>query len=476
MHQDHDQCYRAVASRDARFDGRFVTAVKTTGIYCRPSCPAQTPKRENVNFYPSAAAAVAAGFRACKRCRPEAAPGSREWDVRGDLAARALRAIAAGAIDGSGADNGGVPALAKSLHVSERHLHRVLVAEVGAGPLALARTRRAQTARLLLDATDLPISTIAFSAGFASLRQFNDTMREHFGMAPREIRRKPVAHLASTGSLTLRLTYRAPYAVDAMAAWFGLHVVTGIEEVDGTTYRRVLPSGSVVALQVGEGAINLTTSIDDVRALPDTVARCRRMFDADADPTAVDAALSQDPALAPLVAARPGVRVPGAADGFELLVRTVLAQQVSLASAHTFARRLVDAYGKPLDAPVGSLTACFPTADALAEASYDGIGLTGGRITTLRAVAAAHAAGELTLDPSADRDETKARLLALPGIGPWTVDYVAMRALGDPDAFPGTDLILKRKLAGLNPGLWSPWRSYAAMHLWLDHLATTGAL
>jgi AraC family transcriptional regulator of adaptative response / DNA-3-methyladenine glycosylase II len=477
MHEDPDRCYRAVASRDGRFDGQFVTAVSSTGIYCRPSCPAQTPKRENVRFYPCAAAAVAAGFRACKRCRPEAAPGSREWDLRGDLAARALRAIAAGAIDGSGTDGeGGVPALARSLHVSERHLNRVLVSEVGAGPLALARTRRAQTARLLLDATDLPISTIAFTAGFASLRQFNDTMREHFGMAPREIRRRPSNQLASTGSLTLRLTYRAPYAVDAMLGWQRLHVVGGIEEVDGTTYRRVLPSGSVVAMQLAEDAVSLVTRIDDLRTLPDTVASCRRMLDADADPEAVDAALATDPDLAPLVAARPGVRVPGTADGFEVLIRTVLAQQVSLASAHTFARRLVEAYGKPLDSPAGSLTACFPTADVLADASYDGIGLTGGRIKTLRAVAAAHATGELALDPSADRDETRTRLLALPGIGPWTADYVAMRALGDPDAFPASDLILRRKIAGLNPDRWRPWRAYAAMHLWLDHLITTGAM
>jgi AraC family transcriptional regulator of adaptative response / DNA-3-methyladenine glycosylase II len=475
MHQDHEKCYRAVASRDGRFDGRFVTAVKTTGIYCRPSCPAQTPKRENVTFYPSSTAAVAGGFRACKRCRPEAAPGSREWDTRGDLAARALRAIAAGAIDGATGD-GGVPALAKMLHVSERHLNRVLVAEVGAGPLALARTRRAQTARLLLDATDLPISTVAFTAGFASLRQFNDTMREHFGMAPRDIRRAPSSKLASTGSLALRLAFRAPYAADAMLGWLGLHLAVGVEELDDTTYRRVLPSGSVVALQIGAAAITLTTSIDDVRALPDTVARCRRMVDADADPVAVDALLGEDPKLAPLVAARPGVRVPGVADGFELLVRTVLGQQVSVASAHTFARRIIDAYGKPLDAPVGSLTSRFPTSEALAEASYDGIGLTGGRIKTLRAVAAAHAAGEIVLDPSADREQTRARLLALPGIGPWTVDYVAMRGLGDPDALPSTDLVLKRRLAGLDPQRWSPWRSYAAMHLWLDHLTTIGAL
>jgi AraC family transcriptional regulator of adaptative response / DNA-3-methyladenine glycosylase II len=476
MHEDHDRCYRAVASRDARFDGQFVTAVATTGIYCRPSCPAQTPKRENVNFYPCAAAAVAAGFRACKRCRPEAAPGSREWDVRGDLAARALRAIAAGALDDTGGQDTGVPALAHSLNVSERHLHRVLVAEVGAGPLALARTRRAQTARLLLDATDLPITTVAFTAGFASLRQFNDTMREQFGMAPRDIRRKPAKQLAGSGSMTLRLTARAPYATNALLGWFGLHLVSGVEELDGPTYRRVLASGSVVAIQIGPDALSLTTRIDDVQALPDTVARCRRMLDADADPVAVDGALAEDRALAPLVKARPGLRVPGTADGFELLVRTVLAQQVSLAAAHTFARRLVETYGKPLDAPVGSLTARFPTADALADASFDGVGLTGGRIKTLRAIATAHACGDLPLDPSADRKQARARLLAMPGIGPWTADYVAMRALADPDAFPANDLVLRRVAADLKPEKWRPWRSYAAMHLWIDHLTTTGAI
>jgi AraC family transcriptional regulator, regulatory protein of adaptative response / DNA-3-methyladenine glycosylase II len=483
VHQDHHRWYRAVASRDSRFDGHFVTAVRTTGIYCRPSCPAQTPKRENVTFYPCAAAAVAAGFRACKRCRPEAAPGSREWDVRGDLAARALRAIAAGALDSAAGSDAasspvGVPALASSLHVSERQLNRVLIAEVGAGPLALARTRRAQTARLLLDATDLPISTVAFTAGFASLRQFNDTMREHFAMTPSEIRRTPNKRVPGTGTMTLRLAYRAPYAVAAMTGWLRLHLVAGIEDLVGDTYRRALPNGSVVSLQITDDAILLTTSVDDLRALPETVARCRRMLDADADPAAVDTTLAQDPTLAPMVAARPGLRVPGVFDGFELLVRTVLGQHVSVASAQTFARRLVETYGKPLDVPLGGVTTCFPTADALAEASFDGIGLTGSRIETLREAAKAHAAGELPLDPTGDRDEARAALLALPGVGPWTTDYVAMRGFGDPDSFPGTDLILRRLIAerNLDPQRWRPWRSYAAMHLWMDHLTTTGAL
>ncbi|HWB67334.1 MAG TPA: Ada metal-binding domain-containing protein [Mycobacteriales bacterium] len=479
MHEDFEQCYRAVASRDARFDGRFVTAVRTTGIYCRPSCPAQRPKPENVAFFPHAAAAVAAGFRACKRCRPEAAPGSSDWDLRGDLAARALRAIAAGALDAPmdvGRAGGGVPALAQSLHVSERHLHRVLVAEIGVGPLALARTRRAQTARLLLDATDLSITDIAFAAGFASIRQFNDTMREHFGAPPRELRRRSGPDVAGSGTLTLRLAHRRPYAATALLDWLRLHLVAGLEEVDGEMYRRVLPSGAVASLTVGEDATTLTTRVDDVRALPDTVARCRRLLDADADPMAVDDALGSDPLLGPMVEARPGMRVPGAVDGFELLARTILAQQVSLGAANTFAARLVATYGKPLDAPDGGLLARFPSAEVLADASYDGIGLTGGRIRSLRAAATAHAAGELPLDPGADREQARAALLALPGVGPWTAEYVAMRALGDPDAFPASDLVLRRRCTNLDPTQWRPWRSYAAMHLWTEHLTTTGAL
>jgi AraC family transcriptional regulator, regulatory protein of adaptative response / DNA-3-methyladenine glycosylase II len=269
----------------------------------------------------------------------------------------------------------------------------------------------------------------------------------------------------------VRLTFRPPYAAESLVTWLGGHLVGGLEALDGTTYRRVLPGHRVVALDITEAALTLTPQVDDPSTWTDTVERCRQMLDADADPLVVDAALARDPVLAPLVRARPGLRVPGAPDGFELLVRTVLAQQVSLASAHTFARRVVAAYGVPLDTPVGSLTAGFPTAEVLAEASYDGIGLTGARVRTVRAAAAAYAAGDLTLDPSADRGRTRAQLLALPGVGPWTVDYVAMRALGDPDVFPGTDLILKRRAAALDPEQWAPWRSYAAMHLWLDHLA-----
>src|SRR3954469_108052 len=466
VHDDFDTCYRAVSSRDARFDGRFVTAVRTTGIYCRPSCPAQTPKRENVSFFPRPAAAAAAGYRACKRCRPDAAPGSPEWDVRGDLAARALRGIEAGVVDAEG-----IPGLARRLNVSERHLHRVLVAEVGVGPLALARTRRAQTARVLIEHTALSLSTVAFSAGFASIRQFNDVMRAEFGCPPGELRRRPAPTGEAEGTLTLRLQHRRPYAAEAMLGWLATRAVTGVEEIEGGVYRRVV-EGRVVELAPvpDSGHVIARVHVDDVGHVADLVARCRRLLDLDADPVAVDDVLSNDDLLAPLVRRTPGIRVPGSVDGFELAARAVLGQQVSVAAARTFAARLVAQFGKPLDAPRGTLTHSFPTAETLAEHRLDGIGLTGARAHSLRALAEAVASGRLSLDPTADRDEARAALLALPGIGPWTVEYVAMRALRDPDAYPATDLVLRRAVGGdtRRTETWRPWRAYAAMHLWHD--------
>ncbi len=466
MHEDFDRCYRAVGSRDARFDGVFVTAVTSTGIYCRPSCPAQTPQRRNVRFYPTAAAAVAAGFRACRRCRPEAAPGSAEWDVRGDLAARALRGIAGGVVDADG-----VPGLARRLAVSERHLHRVLTAEVGAGPLALARTRRAQVARLLVEQTALPLTEVAFAAGFASIRQFNDTMRTEFGCPPSALRRRPPAPDAGRGRLTLRLAHRPPYAADAMLAWLAAHAVPGLEEVTGRAYRRTLPGGTV-EVEPGETHVVARLRLDDLRDVAGVVAGVRRLFDLDADPAAVDACLGGEPLLARSVTRHPGLRVPGATDPFELAARAVVGQQVSVAGARTLTARLVAAYGEPLPAPDGGLTHRFPTATALAEAPLTDCGLTGARARTVRALAAATASGALDLSPASDRREATDALLALPGIGPWTAAYVAMRALGDPDAFPATDLALRRSLAAApdaDPDRWRPWRAYAAMHLWLPY-------
>ncbi|PZS33575.1 MAG: AraC family transcriptional regulator [Pseudonocardiales bacterium] len=467
---DFDHCYRAVSSRDARFDGRFYTAVTSTGIYCRPSCPAQIPRRENVRFYRHAAAAAAAGFRACRRCRPDTAPGSREWDARGDLAARALRLVADGTVDAEG-----VGGLARRLAVSERHLHRILVAEVGAGPLALARTRRAQTARLLIEATSLPLTDVCFTAGFASVRQFNDTMLAEFGCPPGDLRRHPPAPVDGVaGGLVLRLPYRRPYDDAAVLAWLRTRAVAGVEEVTGAAYRRVVTNGTsrvVVTLEPADGHVVLRCRIDDVRDLAGLVQRCRRLFDLDADPDSVGAVLSADPALAPLVAARPGLRVPGSVDGFELATRAILGQQVSVAGARTLAGRLVSRLAAALPTPDGALTHAFPTAAAVAGADLAGLGLTGARARALTALAEAVAGGQLDLGPGADRAETRQRLLALPGVGPWTVEYVVMRALTDPDAFPDTDLVLRHAMTrhGITEtDRWRPWRAYAAMYLWTD--------
>lgn len=469
-HADVATCYRAVEARDARFDGRVFTAVLTTGIYCRPSCPSRTPLAANVRFYPNAAACAAAGFRACKRCRPDALPGSRAWDHRGDLVARALRLIAAGEID-----EHGVRGLADRLAVSERHLHRSLVAEVGVGPLALARTRRAQTARLLIDQTPLSMTDIGFAAGFASVRQFNDVMRGEFGCPPSELRRRDRTGSDTLGGgLVLRLVHREPYAAAELLGFLATRAVARVEDVsDAGTYRRVVSTAhgpAVVALVPGAGHVTALLRLPDLSDLGGLVARLRRLLDLDADPAAVDDVLSADPALRPLVGAHPGLRVPGAVDGFELAVRAILGQQVSVAGARTLAGRLVEAYGEPLPEPDSRLQRAFPTATAIADAGMDGLGLTGGRVRALRALAAEVAGQRLRLDPGADREATRARLLAVPGVGPWTAEYIAMRALADPDAWPETDLILRRQVAakGARPQLWRPWRAYGALHLWAD--------
>jgi len=482
MTADFDSCYRAVCSRDGRFDGRFFTAVTSTGIYCRPICPSPTPLAANVRFYACAAAAEAAGFRACRRCHPEKAPGSPEWNVRADLTGRALRLIAEGA-----ADEGGVAGLAPRLGVSARHLHRALVAEVGAGPLALARTRRAQTARLLIDQTDLPLTTISGAAGFTSIRQFNETMRASFGCNPTELRRRgPEA--PGGGGLTLRLPYRSPLDAAALLSYFARRAVAGVEEMVDGRYRRTvaLPhSRGVVELEplVNAGTVLLRLCLDDLRDLGPLVQRCRHLLDLDADPIAIGAALGADAMLAPLVAARPGLRVPGAIDGFELAVRAILGQQVSVAGARTLAGRLVAALGEPLAEPRGALTHTFPTPERVAEADLGGLGLTGGRIVALQSLARAVTEGGLALDRGADWEGTVARLQELPGIGPWTASYIAMRALGDPDACPVADLGLRRalerrglagdpKAVAARAEAWRPWRAYATHHLWAS-LATS---
>lgn len=488
MTDNFERRYRAISSRDRRFDGRFVTAVTSTGIYCRPSCPAQTPRRENIRFYEVAAAAQAAGFRACKRCRPQAAPGSPDWDVRADLTARALRLIAEGVVD-----TDGVAGLARRLAVSERHLNRQLVAEVGVGPLALARTRRAQTARLLVESTAMPLGDVAFTAGYASIRQFNASIQEAFGAAPSTLRQQVrAADRPATGAITLRLSFRPPYDAAALLDWLAARAIPGVDEVAAGTYRRTvrLPRTHAVieltpTVRSDGGAkragatehVQLRVIADQLADLSALVARVRALADLDADMEPVTDVLRRDPLLQPLVEARPGLRVPGTTDGFELAVRAVLGQQVTVTGARTLAGRLVAALGKPLDSAVGGVTHLFPSPEAVADSDLDGLGLTGARRQTLRALASAVHSGDVRLDRGADRTATILALQALPGIGAWTSSYIAMRALGDPDAFPAADLGLVRASAALGgpkdardlavrAERWQPWRAYAAQHLW----------
>ena len=468
---DADICYRAVQGRDARFDGWFFTAVRTTGIYCRPSCPAITPQRRNVEFHASAAGAQRAGFRACKRCRPDASPGSPEWNVRGDLAGRALRLIGDGVID-----RDGVPGLAKRLGYSERQLHRTLVAEVGAGPLALARSQRAQTARILLETTDLPVTEVAFAAGFASVRQFNDTVLAVFAMTPTALRSKGQRGApAEPGTITLRLPYREPMDLSRTVDFFALRAIPGVEARDESGFTRTLraPGGPAIVTVSSwqhSGALTCKVRLTDQRDLVNVVARVRRLFDLDADPVAVDDVLGSDPALAPLVAARPGLRSPGAADGVEMTARAIVGQQISVAGARTVLGRIAAIHGDV--AFPGEPWLLFPSAEKLAAIDPATLPMPRARGTSLAAVAARLADGSLELDPGADRSEIRAQLIALRGIGPWTADYLRMRAVGEPDVLLSTDLGVRDAAKKLSLDLadgkpsWAPWRSYATHHLW----------
>jgi AraC family transcriptional regulator, regulatory protein of adaptative response / DNA-3-methyladenine glycosylase II len=468
--------YRAVESRDSRFDGWIYLGVTSTGVYCRPSCPAVSPKRANMRFYRSSAAAQRAGYRACKRCRPDASPGSPEWNARADVVARAMRLIADGVVD-----RDGVAGLAGRLGYSVRQLNRLVSTELGAGPLALARAQRAQTARTLIETTELGFAEVAFAAGFASVRQFNDTVREVFALTPRELRRRRgEPNAGGPGVIALRLPYRAPIELAGLFAFFGRRAVAGVEESTEAGYRRTLrlPHGTgIVELAPGAGCVRCALRLTDVRDVGVAVARCRRLLDLDADPAAVTAALASDPLLAPLVAARPGLRVPGCVDGAEIAVRAVLGQQVSVAAARTHAARLVARHGEPLATPQGSLTHVFPSAAAVAEADDDVLAMPQRRRETLRGVCAALRDDLVELDPGADRERARRDLLALPGIGPWTVEYVAMRALGDPDAFPAGDLGVLHGLRALGvtadareaerrSQAWRPFRAYTVLHLW----------
>jgi AraC family transcriptional regulator, regulatory protein of adaptative response / DNA-3-methyladenine glycosylase II len=522
--EDFEVRYRVLGSRDRRFDGCFYVAVTSTGIYCRPSCPAIVPKRRNVRFYPTAAAAQGAGFRACLRCHPHAVPGSPDWNRRGDMAARAMGLISDGVVDREG-----VAGLARRLAYSERHLTRQLTAELGAGPLALARAQRAQTARMLIETSALRLIEVAHAAGFSSVRQFNDTIRSAYGRTPTELRRRAAAGGRSRtpagmrggtsreprdstrqtppveprrgrnpsppttvgeppGVVTVRLAYREPLEWGRLLGFLAYRAVPGVERVEGEVYRRTLGlphgHGTVALRHVGRARggphIECRLRLADLRDLTAAVQRCRRLLDLDADPAAPAEQLAGDPLLADLVRGAPGVRVPGTVDGAELAVRAILGQQVSVAAARTAAGRLTQALGEPLPAAEGGLTHLFPSSGAIAAADPALLAGPGRRRETLQMLAGLLASRDLEIDPGSDREQTRARLLELPGIGQWTADYIAMRALCDPDAFLPSDLGVRRALEGLNPDLgectpraaagmaerWRPWRAYALQHLW----------
>lgn len=498
-----------MSSRDSRFDGQFITGVHSTGIYCRPSCPAMTPKPGNVTFYRTAAAAHEAGLRACKRCLPDAVPGSSDWRIHDDLAARAMRLIADGAVE-----RDGVPGLANLLGYTPRHLTRVLVHELGAGPLALARANRAQTARTLLTGTELPIADVAFAAGFSSIRQFNDTILAVYETTPSELRRLGAARAArlpsvarprqaepseavpfdklrerastqqpGATSITLRLPARAPFDGVGLMRFFADHAVPGVESGDASRYRRAvrLPHGvATVDLALDDetrgtqAAILCTARLENIADLGALVSRVRLLLDLDADSEAIDAALSRDPELAPSVLARPGIRLPGSLDAEEALFRTLIGQQISVKAARTVLGRVAAELG---DADTGTGLGLFPTALQLAEHGHEVLRGPSSRIETVVGVAEALASGELRLDLGMPVEELTASLLALPGVGPWTAGYIAMRVLGSPDVLLTTDLVMLKSAAKLGlpataRGLaehgrrWAPWRSYAGLHLW----------
>ena len=471
-----DERYRAIQARDRRFDGQFVMAVVTTGIYCRPSCPARTPRRENVRFFRTSAAAHTAGFRACKRCVPEAVPGSPEWDLRGDVAGRAMRMIAEGVVDREG-----VRGLAGRLGYSSRHLTRLLSEETGAGPLALARAQRAQTARILLSQTGLPVSGIAFAAGFSSIRQFNDTVREVYDLTPQQLRaRGDRAPRGRAGAVEITLSHREPIDLPGLFAWFAARAVEGVELATPTSYARTLrlPHGPAWFRVSGRsGALRLRAEATATRDLPDLLARVRRLFDLDADPAAVDAALARVPALRPLVTAVPGIRVAGCVDPHELLIRTMIGQQISVAAARTILGARTEQLGEPAPDFAEGLTRMFPTSETFAEHGEEVLRGPRARRAGVVAAARALASGRLRLSAGDDAAAQREALLALPGVGPWTADYVRMRVTGDPDVFLADDGALRAAAArlGLPTGraellAWSrdasPWRSYATTHVW----------
>ena len=498
---DDDACYRAIETRDARFDGRLFTGVRSTGIYCRPVCPARTPKRENCRFFRSAAAAQAAGFRPCLRCRPETAPHQGAWQGSANTVRRALALIDDGALDGDGGSRAGVVALADRVGVGERQLRRLFRRHLDATPLGVAQTRRLLLAKHLLHETALPLTQVAMGAGYGSLRRFNECFRAQFGRPPGALRRAASSGRPATpaAGVSLTLRFRPPYDWDNVLAYLAARAIPGVEAVDGDGYRRsiVLPAadgsldadpaqGRLAVRAAGGDRLRVDIACPDLRALPAILARLRRLLDLEADPAAIGRHLSRDPVLAPLVAARPGLRAPGAWDGFELAVRAILGQQITVAGATALAGRLVQAHGTPLPPHLAEpgLSHSFPAPQALAAAEIgtpgSGLGMPRARAAALTGLAAAAAADPRLFSPLGSLEQAVAALRALPGIGEWTAQYIALRQLREPDAFPAADIGLMRALQALEGSperpsatallaraeAWRPWRAYAALHLW----------
>jgi AraC family transcriptional regulator of adaptative response / DNA-3-methyladenine glycosylase II len=509
MDLDPTRCYEAILSRDRRFDGRFFTGVVTTGIYCRPVCPVSPPKLRNMRFYACAAAAEAAGFRPCKRCRPETAPGTPAWAGSSAVVSRALRLISEG-----GLDDGDLEGFSARLGIGDRQLRRLFAQHLGASPSDVARARRVHFARAMLDETDLPIAEVALSAGFASIRQFNHALKQTFGEPPTVLRGRRAKRDRAAAGVVVRLPYRPPLAWQAMLDFLALRAVPGIEEVQDGFYRRTIDhDGASGILEVEHGRVDaarersgsegaqerssadaapphraphlrMRIDLPQCRSLVGVVDRARRVFDLNADSQRIGEQLSKSRVLRPHVAALPGLRVPGCWSGFELSVRAVLGQQITVVGARTLAGRIVERFGEPLAQPRGSLTHIFPTPERLADADLAPIGLPKSRAATIRAIAAAVASGRLRFDAPLGLDEAVARLCELPGIGPWTANYIAMRALGEPDAFPESDLGLRAALGRDGEPAsgdelreaaeaWRPWRSYATIYVW--HCITTAA-
>ena len=481
-----DQCYRALKARDRRFDGVFIVGVRTTGIYCRPSCPTPVqPLRRNIDFFSTTAAAQRSGLRACKRCRPDAVPGSPEWSLRDDLVGRAMRLIARGWLD-----THSVGDLARELAVTERHLRRLMIDAVGAPPLSIARAQRAQTARVLIETTPMSFTDVAFASGFSSLRQFNDTVRAVFDATPTKLRAAAEKRRASgtateptagAGQLSIRLPHRHPLAAEHLVPWWSKRTVAGVATADVDTKviqtALRLPRGvGRVSLTIGsEEWVQADLELEHIADLAPAVAQCRAMLDLDADPEQIDATLRSVPALRAFVDALPGLRSPGSVDGFATTVFAVLGQQRSVAAARTIAGRIVER----VDGPLGDQLRPFPVPESLAEADLDGLGLNGRAIDTIHAVAEAFVGRADELAPGGDQHAITGELVSIKGIGPWTANYIAMRVFSDPDIFLAGDLVAERAATGLGLDVIDldaarPWRSYLTHHLWAASASLKG--